>query len=285
MTTSIINPAWIDMQFTADGYIHDPEGEAMFGEDFPDHLLIGEGKLTDSQFVNACREIIEENRKLGIRGRNYVRPLNNQAPESSCVYNATEAAWRGTWNQVWGNEWEIKASPMSGYCHATRSRRSGSTMWGALLHMQEIGLLPEDNEKNRKLFKHLCHQNTPFIQRERLPEGYRTTARHIRVREWLKITSGQAYMSAIVKHRYFVVMGRSSHSMVAIDGAWDNGLFAEICDSYGPQRGDGGYVYDSWRTVCRSTGGAWACRDIYLPDDPAYPAGKDGLILPPHLRN
>ena len=49
-------------------------------------------------------------------------------------------------------------------------------------------------------------------------------------------------------------------------------------------RGDNGYVYDSWRTVCNATGGAWAGRDIYLPSDPAYPAGKDGLILPPSVR-
>ncbi len=283
MTTSIIDPKFIDVDYPADGLIHDPVGEATFGEEFPDSLLIGGGKFTDSQFIAACRELIEENKKLGLSGRNFVRPLNNQRPESSCVYNATEAVWRGTWNQIYGNAWEIKLSPMSGYCQATRRAGSGSTMWGALLFMQETGLLPEDNEKNKKLFKHTFHQNSPFVQRERLPSGCQQTSRHFRFREWLKISNGQQYMSAIIKHRYFICMGRKGHSMAAIDGAWDNGLYAAICDSYG-DRGDNGYVYDSWRTVCNATGGAWAGRDPYLPDNPAYPAGKDGLILPPGVR-
>lgn len=248
------------------GFI-ETEEDRSFGSAFPDALLIPRREWKDR---------IRQRKEYGVSLLNYAMPKNDQTPESSCVYNATEAAWRAIWIKC--GYPELHLSPMSGYIRVTRRRHSGSYMWEAGEQLRDYGLLPENTTENKRLFHHTFHQNTPFVQRERLPDGWEETAQHFRADpdDWMRIDSSEQFASAVLND-FPVVYGRRGHSICAMDLVWSRGKpLIEYLDSYGTKggRSERGTLYDSesrW-----ATGGAWALRAVRLPDDPDRPAGDDG---------
>jgi len=282
-----MNPLFVDVEHEFSGYIEDPDGESHFGSAWPDTLRI----YDRSEWRDRAREL--EN--AGFAATNYLRPYNNQHPESSCVYNAAEVCLRYIRNRTLGNKYEMKLSPMSGYCRVTTRRHSGSTMWGALGQVSEIGLLPERSSeytstelkalhrRSVTMCRHTFHQNTPFMQARYLPEGFEQTARHFRVLEWIRIDNEEQFASALLAP-YPICYGRNGHSIAAVQLDF-NGRepFAKYLDSYGASKGEGGFLWDSRRRW--NTGGAWAARAVTIPDDPRLPCGSDGLtqVIKPDL--
>lgn len=214
---------------------------------------------------------------------NYRFHWNNQNPESSCVYNAGEVVQNVMRNKQLGGEWGIKGAPMSGYCRVTRSRHSGSTMWGCLEKTQAgklgNGFLPEKNPRNIALFGDYCvHQNSPFIYnngREYFPDGWEEVAQWFTVVEWYSIDSYEEFVSAMLRG-WGVCYGRSGHSIAGLQVVWYQGqACCKYMDSYGHGRGDNGFLIDTPRMM--STGGAWCCREVTLPPDitkPWEPCGE-----------
>lgn len=257
----------IDVTHQFDGWIDSAE-DLTCGAPFPDRLLIPRSEWRDR---------IEARKTAGHSLKRYNNKINNQRPESSCVYNAAEECLRLRRNLALGIAHAIDLSPMSGYCRVARSRHSGSSVAGAQAELSTRGLLPEDTARNRALFRHVCHQNSPFIRESQLPDGWELTGRHFVVDEWLRIADRDQFGSALLQDLP-ICYGRGGHSITAIDLLWDDGRRAYLCeylDHYGPERGNGGYLYDTERMW--ATGGAWACLTTSLPDDPLRPAGADGL--------
>lgn len=257
--------------------------DASYGAAWPESLPI----YPRREWAERKREQLEN---LGTLrpGRLYLDAWNDQTPESSCVYNATESAWRYLWARSLGHPFLMKCSPMAGYINQTTRRHSGSTMWGAMEWATTVGLLPERSsakshaagltlchDRAKALCKHTWHQNTPFTQRSQLPDGWRTTAKHFRVLEWVRLDHAEHFASALL-HRLPIVYGRQGHSICACDlvqdtrGRW----LAEYIDSYDTDRGDNGRLYDSERNW--NTGGAWAAMSVTLPANPLAPCGNDG---------
>lgn len=259
----MIPDEWIDVQHAFGGWLESEEDET-YGSAFPDSLLVPRSEWRDR---------IREREEMGISLANYHPYVYNQHPESSCVYNAACGCLTIRRNLALGLSHQVVLSPMSGYCRVASYRHSGSTMWGALELTNESGVLPSDGHDQSSHFRHTFHENTPFTRR--LPDGWQDTARHFRTIEWFRIDSREQFASALLQNMP-ICYGRSGHSICAEDLVYERGAYyVRYCDSYGTGRGDNGRLYDSERMW--ATGGAWACREVTLPDDPARPAGDDGL--------
>ncbi len=265
---SRINPNLIDVQHAPSGYLG--PGDKTFGAEFKAEWLIPRSEWRDR---------IEARKKAGVSLKRYNLKINNQNPESSCVCNAAETAIRIIRTQQLGVKWSIDLSPMDLYARICSSRHSGSYMMDALNESKENGMLPEDTPKNRKIFRHVFHQNTPWVRKSQLPQGAEITRRHFRPLEWYRLPSDRDAFGSAVLNDWPIVYGRDRHSICAVELDWEEDLkkfLVEYAQSYGTETGDRGYQYDSERNW--ETDGAWCLRASTVPDDPAKPAGADGLI-------
>ena len=289
MTRVAIPDSHIDYDFRLPpgmGGIVPSEGDATFGATWPSSLRV----FDRSEWADVKREQ-EVNLGTVHVGRLYLDPWNDQSPESSCVYNSAESTWRYCWTRQLGKRFVMKCSPMSGYGCVTRRRHSGSTMWGAMERLTEVGLLPESSsamseapglslchDRAKQLCRHHFHQNTPFATKDAFPDGWRVTAKHFRVLEWVRLDTREQFASARL-HRMPICYGRSGHAICGCDLVQDERRrwLCEYLDSYDRDRGDHGRLYDTERHW--STGGAWAAASVVLPDDPTAPAGSNGLTV------
>mgnify|MGYP003334078817 FL=1 len=262
-----IDPAHIDVEFTADGMLSG--GDMSFGAEFRSDWLIGRSEWRDR---------IEAKKAAGGGLEQYNLKINDQNPESSCVCNAAETCFRTVWTRQLGVEHSIDFSPMSLYTRICSSRHSGSWMPDALAELEDNGILPEDTPANRARFKHVVHQNTPFIRERDLPDGWKQTAKHFRVikGEWYRLPDdNEAFASALLSDMP-ICYGRSGHSIAALTLVYSDGRFlAKYAQSYGTDVGDNGYQYDSERNW--NTDGAWCLRAVTMPSDVSKPAGGDQL--------
>lgn len=261
-----INPTLIDVQHSPSGYLG--PGDQSFGAAFRSEWIIPRSEW---------RERHEQNQQHNVSLKRYNLKINDQNPESSCVCNAAETCFRSIWTRQLGVKHSIDLSPMSLYTRICSSRHSGSYMADALDESKERGFLPEDTERNRALFNHLLHQNTPWIRKSQLPNGWEKTARHFRPLEWYQIPNDRDAFGSALLQGMPICYGRDGHSIAAIDLELDESSkrwLAVYAQSYGVATGDQGYQYDSEKKW--ETGGAWCLRAVTLPDDPLKPAGADG---------
>jgi|3_EtaG_2_1085321.scaffolds.fasta_scaffold00608_16 hypothetical protein len=264
-----INPALIDIVRDEwkpgqelGGLIHSEES---FGVSFPSSFVIPR---------NEWKDRIDDRKSKNYALQNFFDYVYNQNPESSCVYNAACRCYAIRYAVQYGKKYMFIPSPMSGYNQVARSRNSGSTCWGAMEHLTEVGILFSDKHAN---FKHTYQENTPFSRN--MPQGWRDTARHLRVAKngWFSIGSKEEFASALL-HDMPICYGRKGHSICGEDLLHDGRRFlVRYCDSYSKSRGDNGRLYDSESNW--STGGAWCCAETLAPDDPSQPAGPKGGTL------
>lgn len=272
MSVFNINPAHVDRDFVADlktipgffGTIIDP------AEKSETPSFHAEWGVPRDEWKDRAEYL--ESKRLALPY--YRRHWNNQRPESSCVHNAAEVVRDVMRNKQIGPEFCVKCSPMSSYCRVTRSRNSGSTMWGALQNTKAgtrgNGQVPQDTPRNRELFGNVVfHENSPFVQREQLPAGWEDVAQWFTVVEWYAINSYEEFVSALL-NSWGVCYGRSGHSIAGLQAVWyQNQICCKSMCSYGPDRGDQGFIVDTPRNM--ATGGAWCCREVTLPPDLTKP--------------
>lgn len=260
-----INPAHIDVEFTADGMLSG--GDMAFGATFRSEWLIDRSEWRDR---------IEQKKKHGGGLVQYNLKINDQNPESSCVCNAAETCFRTIWTRQLGVQHSIDFSPMSLYTRICSSRHSGSWMPDALSELEDNGILPEDTPANQVRFRSVLHQNTPWLRERDLPDGWENTARHFRVvkGEWYRLPDDRDAFGSALLLDMPICYGRSGHSIAALELVWSDGrYFAKYAQSYGTDVGDDGYQYDSERMW--ATGGAWCLRAVVMPADVTKPAGAD----------
>lgn len=258
-----LDDKWIDCEHPADGYIDAGPDDDQYGDEFPAALIIPRGEW---------QQWITSNQAAGFSLTLYNDTLNYQAPEHSCVSNATETAIRVVRNRQLGLKHCVKLSPMSLYCRMNSHRWGGSNVFANLEEASSRGIVPEDTPENKQRFGSVvCHQNAVYFPASKLPAGWGNVAKHFRPLKFFRVRTSEQFASALLRG-FPVVNGRSGHSICHLELVYRNGKFlSKYADSYGTNRGDGGYLYDTeskW-----ATSGAWCLRSVTMPDDPAYPAG------------
>lgn len=206
-----------------------------------------------------------------------IRKIKAQGREGSCVYNAAGLSFEVVWNLLFGDYLWIETSPMSGYRHNARSAGSGSNVFGACVWLRDHGLLPARTEVNEELvraglFKH-THPATGWSNK--FQTGYETTMDDFRVHEWLRHTSVESWVTALLKglpcvggrdmhcimHCRPLLDGRRLFSMYA--NSWGTNWGSEMQISGGKSRGFGLDSEAKIATMVRR--GAWSPVTVKRP--------------------
>lgn len=289
-----INPDWVDIDFAEtqpdnpdfagclDPFGSEPEP---FGVSWPSGVPV----LKSNEWA-AYKQKQKDELGTDRPGRLYLEPHNDQSPESSCVLNATEVAFRFSRNKAIGKMWEMKISPMWMYQYICSGRHSGSYTMDAMRFITETGGCPESSSaKSQNPSLTLCHrratslcpytyhQNTPY-EGKRKYEIAKNTAKYFRVTQWITLQGDDQFATALL-YGWPIVNGRSGHSICHCDLIQDGrNWYSEYLDSYDSDRGDNGRLYDTQRMW--TTSGAWAAASVVIPDNPLLPCGPDSLTLP-----
>lgn len=202
--------------------------------------------------------------------------IKAQGREGSCVYNAAAQATEIAFNRQFGTENWTELSAISGYRNNARGPSSGSSVPGALVWMCDHGLIPVDTDANKAkvaagLFQH-THPATGYYVKP--AAGWPATAKLFRVQEWLKLTSVEAWVSALLRG-YPCIGGRDWHCIChcrpLIDGKSIYSLYANSWGSWGATykiaTGDArGFGIDSESKIRTMTSrGAWCIRTVFVP--------------------
>ncbi len=192
-----------------------------------------------------------------------VTRIYDQKSEGSCVSNATCQAMEIAQARRRGRASVIHLSAISLYKRCGRSPGSGSMVSTNLKEILGTGVLPLDNEQNRKLFKHVM-PNTGFYQK--YPDGWQETAKRFRGNEVYDIRSYDGFITALLRG-YPVVYGRSGHSICAVRPIYrGNQLYVKYANSWHESWGDKGYGYDSESKIRAGASWAFALRTVVDPD-------------------
>jgi hypothetical protein len=153
---------------------------------------------------------------------------HDQNGDPSCTYNATALAHEITFNTEFGDHNCVGLSPMSGY-HWNGSRTSGSSVGGAIKWLSETGLLPVNSEANKAkvaagLFAH-THPHNGYGNS--FADGWKDTAKFFRADEWFRVSTVEAWVSAII-NGFVCVGGRDSHCIGHCGLAMDGGKILSI---------------------------------------------------------
>lgn len=205
----------------------------------------------------------------------WIRWVFAQLSEPSCTHNASAQGLFLGQSRQFGPEASIITSPMSSY-RWNGTRYSGSSVAGALNWLREVGQLPADTDENKALvvkgfFKHV-HPFTgyshPFM------EGWKDTAKFLRIDEYLKLTSVKAWVTALLKG-YPCIGGRNGHCICHVRPVWDGDIFSDYINSWGTNWGfsrkiwtgeSKGFGRDSRSKIATMVSrGAWAVRSVVIP--------------------
>jgi len=196
---------------------------------------------------------------LAIRTQvNLVKKIKDQGNEGSCASNATAQAAEIIFNKQSGVDNWIELSAMSLYKRVGRDPNSGSTVSSNLREIRDVGILPVNNDKNKRRFVHTFPPRGFYTK---YPRGWQETAKQFRVTEWWDITSFDGFVTALLTGSP-VVYGRSGHAICGVIPEYvDRGWYIKYANSWG-NWGDNGFGLDSESFISRAIAsyGAFAPR-------------------------
>lgn len=174
-----------------------------------------------------------------------------------------------TANSVW-------VSPISIYAEANPGQWGGASIREVMNICIRRGFLPDKVQPKDYGFKHSLHTSAggtdgfnhsagPWVRVSNFPAGWQETAKHFRVLEVIFPESAEQMM-CLVLHGYAVCVGRNGHAVPLALANVDQKAIGYV-DSYNR------ILYDSWRTVNNSVGGAYAIASVTTPSDWLKPAG------------
>lgn len=213
------------------------------------------------------QDLNEDNTSLEL----LVRKIKNQGREGTCASNATGQGQEITWNKTFGLAYWMEFSPISVYRWIANGPNTGSTIGANLRQLRNTGMLPVDNEANRKILE-LAGANPEHVldavgYYQRFPEGWTETASLFRCDEYFDIGTFDGLISALF-YDLPVVYGRAGHAICGVKPHYYNGVwYIKYANSWGDW-GDEGYGYDSESYVSRAirSHGAFAQRTTYIPE-------------------
>jgi hypothetical protein len=166
---------------------------------------------------------------------------HNQNGDASCVYNMAAMAFEVTWNKMFGDQFFIPLSPMSGYRWNAPGPNSGSNVEDSVLWLVNHGLLPENTETNKALVEKgyfgCTHPANGYYNK--FAPNWEATAELFRVMPseedgWYRVTTVDGWFSALYDGD--VCCGaRDWHAILHCGAAVDGKNFYSIyCNSWGP---------------------------------------------------
>lgn len=157
--------------------------------------------------------------------------------EGSCVYNGLATVAQIIGDVQFGDSQMIPFSPMSGYKLNSRGPNSGSTVGGAIRHLESVGLLPSADyapnveRMNRGEFGCVFGETGNYY--ESMPDGWKNTARLFRADEWEWCETIEEWVSAQMDG-CVAEGGRARHAICHCGLAWDSGrIYSVYCNSWG----------------------------------------------------
>lgn len=202
----------------------------------------------------------------GVWTEHLITRIYNQGSEGSCVSNATSQAHEIVQARTYGKDKVVHLSAISLYKRCGRSPGSGSMVNDNLDEMVSNGVLPLDNEENRKRFKHVFPA-TGFYTK--YPNGWEETAKLFRGVEWFDVRSLDGFITALLLG-FPVVYGRAGHSICAVRPMLKSGrlvvMYANSWGAWGDKGGDfnSGFGYDSESMIRSGASWAFALRTVNL---------------------
>lgn len=148
----------------------------------------------------------------------HISRIYDQNGEPSCVSNAFCQAYEIVMAKMLGKENVVPLSAINLY-ERVGSRSSGSTLEANMREMTTRGVLPLDNEENRKRFKHVAPANGYGRAH---PDGWEETGKLFQNAEWADIGSVAEFGTALCKGQP-VIYARAGHCILAILIALING--------------------------------------------------------------
>lgn len=206
--------------------------------------------------------------------RQLVNRIKDQNGEPSCTSNAVTGCYEYIYNQQIGETlgealW-VELSPISVY-RFVGSPNSGSSVSANYRRMRDIGALPVNTDRNRKLLAaaglNPQHTHPANGYRVRMPDGWEETAQLFRITEAYDIDSVDGFISALLSG-WCVHYGRSGHSIFGAQAVYEGSTFyCEYANSWG-NWGDQGFGRDSESYLKRTSAayGAYAYRAVTIPE-------------------
>jgi len=202
---------------------------------------------------------------------------HNQGREGTCVYNMAALMWQIIHNMQFGYRRAIQISPISGYRWNARGPSSGSYVGGAATWLAGTGLLPSDRPENKALLQphgiNVYHPNTGWSNS--FADNWKQTARFFRIDEWFKVSTVEAWVSALL-NGFVCGGGRDSHAICHCGLTMNGGtLYSIYCNSWGSWGSTLETVVGDLRSFGLDSEGkirtmvgrdAWAVRSIVVPD-------------------
>lgn len=162
--------------------------------------------LTDHQIAEEIERIEAEDSGA----EHLITRVYDQKQEGSCVANACAQAHQIIQAKELGKDSVVQLSAISLYKRIGRSPSSGAMVSDGLKEMAKYGILPLDTPENSERFGNAVMPNTGFGVP--FPADWKLTARRFCSLEWLRISSVQAYFSALCS-RHPIIVGREGHSI------------------------------------------------------------------------
>lgn len=187
-------------------------------------------------------ELIEKIDESGGWLERRIRRIKNQGREGTCVYNMLGQMMEVAFNKQFGDENWIELSPVSGYRWNAPGPGTGSNVSGSLSWGVSYGLLPARTDRNLQfveqgLFKH-THPSTGYY--ENFQNGWQETARLFRVHEFLRLTTVEAWFTALFLG-FPCGGGRDSHAICHVRPLKSGSSFLSL---YANSWGNWGSTYD-----------------------------------------
>jgi len=153
-----------------------------------------------------------------------IRHLHDQDGEPSCVYNMAALMKQLVTYRMTGRS--IKFSAISGYRH-NGTPRSGSSVPGSAIWLQDEGLLPSDIPENQWLRERgiILHPDNGYGRRE--AEGFKITRNMFRIQEWFRITTVEEWFTALIKG-FACGGGREGHAILHVEAGIDGANLISI---------------------------------------------------------
>ncbi len=248
-----MNPKFIDVDFTQDpnfcGGYNGPGDLSRFARYEDEMPVYPESSWVEMAAAdNAADDLVTR--------------IFDQKQEGSCVANASSQGMEVAQARQFGKDRVVHLSAISLYKRIGSSPSSGANVSDAWDALAADGVLPLDDDENKKRFKHTMPNtgfSTPY------PDGWKETAKMFKGLEVYKIDSLPELVAAMLD-RFGAVVGRSGHSIFHAKLVNKDGdLFARYANSWKESWGEKGFGYDSMSMMKQACHGAYAIRSIIVP--------------------
>lgn len=264
---TVIDPRFVDVDFSQEPqYVFGNRGTGTLGVVGGTYAEAGGVVYPESDWPKIAKLLDDSQSSLDY----CVTRLFDQKQEGSCASNALTQIHEIIQCLQFGADKVTHLSAISLYKRVADSADSGSVLSDNVEEVMKNGIVPLDDDANKKRFGSCVMPNTGF--KTQFPATWKDVAVEFRIHELLEITTLAELVSAQFSG-HPVYVGREGHSIVYVKPHYDGGiLYNGYVNSYSEQWGQAlgnfksGFGFDTRRQMQKSVdAGAYAVRSIRIP--------------------